>query len=90
MERNGRTGLEGTQLAFEALTSIDIEDRRRPTPIRRITRDDVMTAAEVAQLLGLPKSNVYELARRVELPCARLGRAMRFLREDIEVRLRAR
>ena len=54
----------------------------------RITREDVMTAAEVAQLLGLPKSTVYELARRGELPCARLGRTMRFLREDIEGRLR--
>lgn len=55
---------------------------------RQITRRDVMTAAEVAQLLALPKSTVYELARRGELPCARLGRTMRFLREDIERRLR--
>ena len=55
---------------------------------RRITREDVMTAAEVALLLGLPKSTVYELARRGELPCARLGRTVRFLRDDIERRLR--
>lgn len=55
---------------------------------RRITRDDVMTAAEVAALLGMPKSTIYELARRGELPCARLGRAMRFLRDDVEARLR--
>jgi putative molybdopterin biosynthesis protein len=54
----------------------------------RITREDVMTAAEVARLLALPKSTVYELARRGELPCARLGRTIRFLREDIEGRLR--
>ena len=47
-----------------------------------------MTAAEVARLLALPKSTVYELARRGELPCARLGRTIRFLREDIEGRLR--
>lgn len=47
-----------------------------------------MTAAEVARLLALPKSTVYELARRGELPCARLGRTIRFLREDIEARLR--
>ncbi len=46
-----------------------------------------MTAAEVALLLGLPKSTVYELARRGELPCARLGRTVRFLRDDIERRL---
>jgi len=55
---------------------------------RRMTREDVMTAAEVAVLLALPKSTVYELARRGELPCARLGRTVRFLREDIEGRLR--
>lgn len=57
-------------------------------PRRRLTRDDVMTAAEVADVLGLPKSTVYELARRGELPCARLGRAVRFVREDVEARLR--
>lgn len=54
----------------------------------RITRADVMTAAEVATLLALPKSTVYELARRGELPCARLCRTIRFLREDVEARLR--
>jgi len=47
-----------------------------------------MTAAEVAVLLALPKSTVYELARRGELPSARLGRTVRFLRDDIERRLR--
>lgn len=57
-------------------------------PRRRLTRDDVMTAAEVAEVLGLPKSTVYELARRGELPAARLGRAVRFVRDDIEARLR--
>jgi excisionase family DNA binding protein len=89
VERNGRTGLEATQLTFEALGGGGIEERRRTSPTR-ITREDVMTAAEVAQLLALPKSTVYELARRGELPCARLGRTMRFLREDIEGRLRGR
>jgi excisionase family DNA binding protein len=47
-----------------------------------------MTAAEVAVILRMPKSTVYALARCGELPCARLGRTMRFLREDIEARLR--
>jgi len=57
---------------------------------RRITREDVMTAREVAHMLALPKSTVYELARRGELPCARLGRTIRFIRDDVEARLRAR
>ncbi|HZV75058.1 MAG TPA: helix-turn-helix domain-containing protein [Conexibacter sp.] len=47
-----------------------------------------MTAAEVAGVLAMPKSTVYELARRGELPCARLGRTVRFLRDDVEARLR--
>lgn len=47
-----------------------------------------MTATEVAVVLALPKSTVYELARRGELPCARLGRTVRFLRDDVEARLR--
>jgi excisionase family DNA binding protein len=55
---------------------------------RPLTRADVMTAAEVANLLALPKSTVYELARRGELPCARLGRTIRFVRDDVEARLR--
>jgi excisionase family DNA binding protein len=48
-----------------------------------------MTASEVTQMLALPCSTVYELARRGELPCARLGRTIRFLRDEAEARLRA-
>jgi excisionase family DNA binding protein len=39
-----------------------------------LTRDEVMTASEVAELLHLPVSTVYYLARRGELPASRLGR----------------
>ena len=49
-----------------------------------LTRDEVMTAGEVAELLHLPVSTVYYLARRGELPACRLGRAWRFLRPRIE------
>jgi excisionase family DNA binding protein len=48
-----------------------------------------MTAREVADLLHLPVSTVYELARRGELPARRLGRAWRFLRPRLEEMLRA-
>ncbi len=47
-----------------------------------------MTASEVAAMLALPRSTVYELARRGELPCARLGRTIRFLRDEVEARIR--
>jgi excisionase family DNA binding protein len=56
---------------------------------RPLTRADVMTAAEVAKLLALPRSTVYELARRGDLPSARLGRTIRFVRDEVEERLRS-
>ena len=51
---------------------------------RGLTRDEVMTAAEVADFLHLPVSTVYYLARRGEIPAARLGRSWRFVRPRIE------
>lgn len=68
-----------------ALTSPDIQDRPVVALARRgLTRDEVMTAGEVAELLHLPVSTVYYLARRGEIPACRLGRAWRFLRPRIE------
>jgi excisionase family DNA binding protein len=51
---------------------------------RGLTRDEVLTASEVAELLHLPVSTVYYLARRGEIPACRLGRAWRFVRPRIE------
>ena len=64
----------------------------RPTgtaPRPALTRDQVMTAAEVVDLLQLPVSTIYYLARRGDLPAARFGRAYRFLRPRIEELLAA-
>ena len=49
-----------------------------------LTRDEVMTASEVANLLKMPVSTIYQLARRGELPARRLGRTWRFLRPRLE------
>ena len=54
------------------------------TPVLGLTRDEVLTAREVAQLLKMPVSAIYELARRGELPARRLGRTWRFLRPRLE------
>ena len=51
---------------------------------RPLTRNEVMTASEVSDLLRMPLSTVYELARRGELPASRFGRTWRFLRSRIE------
>ena len=44
----------------------------------------MLTATEVAELLKMPVSTVYELARRGELPASRLGKTWRFLRPRLE------
>lgn len=49
-----------------------------------LTRDEVMTAREVSDLLKMPVSTIYQLARRGELPARRLGRTWRFLRPRLE------
>jgi excisionase family DNA binding protein len=43
-----------------------------------------MTASEVAELLQLPVSTIYYLARQGQLPASRFGRAWRFLRPRLE------
>jgi excisionase family DNA binding protein len=68
-----------------APTATDINDRLGTVaPSDGLTRDQVMTAGEVAELLHLPVSTVYYLAARGEIPACRLGRAWRFLRPRIE------
>lgn len=55
-----------------------------PSPRSGLTREEVMTVSEVADLLHLPVSTVYYLARRGEIPACRLGRTWRFVRPRIE------
>ena len=61
---------------------------RRPGPRTGLTREDVMTASEVGALLRLASSSVYDLARRGVIPGHRVGRAWRFIRQEIEDWLR--
>lgn len=51
-----------------------------PTPL---TRTDVLSTTEVAELLGIPRSTVHRLARRGELPARRVGRRWLFLRDRL-------
>ncbi|HEY6775382.1 MAG TPA: helix-turn-helix domain-containing protein [Thermoleophilaceae bacterium] len=50
---------------------------------RQLTRTDVLSTSEVAELLGIPRSTVHELARRGELPARRVGRRWLFLRDRL-------
>jgi excisionase family DNA binding protein len=54
-----------------------------PADLRPLTRADVLSTSEVAELLGMPRSTVHELARRGDLPARRVGRRWLFLRDRI-------
>ena len=48
--------------------------------------EPLLTAADVADLLAVPRSSVYEYARRLHhpLPSLHIGRHRRFLRSEVE------
>jgi excisionase family DNA binding protein len=48
--------------------------------------EPLLTAEEVARLLAVPRSSVYEYARRLHrpLPSIAVGRHRRFYRSDVE------
>jgi excisionase family DNA binding protein len=48
-----------------------------------LTRENVLSASEVADLLGIPRSTVHQLARRGDLPARRVGRRWLFLRDRV-------
>ena len=50
----------------------------------RGTRADVMSATDVAVLLGAPKSTVEDWARRGVIPSRKRGRRRLFLRWEVE------
>lgn len=52
--------------------------------------DRLLTADDVAALLRLPVSTIYDLARTGRLPHLRIGRALRFSRYDLEAHLAER
>jgi excisionase family DNA binding protein len=60
------------------------DDVQLAVPAGSLTRRDVLTARDVAEFLRIPVSTVYDLARRGVLPAHRVGRAWRFLRQEIE------
>jgi excisionase family DNA binding protein len=49
-----------------------------------LTRADVLTATEASNLLGIPRSTLYALARRNELPARQIGRRWVFRRTLLE------
>ncbi len=57
---------------------------RIPERSRGITRADVMSASDVAVLIGAPKSTIEDWARRGVIPSRKKGRRRLFLRWEVE------
>ena len=53
-------------------------------PLRSLTRSELMTAREVAELIGVPISTVRQWGRNGTLPRVKLGRHVRFIRSHVE------
>jgi hypothetical protein len=71
-----------------AYTAVERPIRHAVSTLPRLTRDEVLDARQVADLLHLPASTVLDYARREILPAHKLGRRWIFLRDEIELRLR--
>ena len=56
---------------------------------RPLTAADVMTAAEVAELLRVPQSTVEDWGRRGVIPSRKIGRRRIYIRSRIEALLLA-
>lgn len=53
-------------------------DDHQPDPL-----DELLTAEQLATLLGMRKSTIEDYARRGVLPSLKLGRHRRFVRSDV-------
>ena len=70
--------------AYATQITDSVSSRGAAQPAVILTRDEVMTAREVADLLRMPTSTVYELARKGVPPARQRGRTWRFLRPRLE------
>jgi excisionase family DNA binding protein len=46
--------------------------------------EPLLSAAQAGSLLGIPRSSVYDYAKRGELPYVRVGKHVKFIRQDLE------
>jgi excisionase family DNA binding protein len=60
---------------------LTLDDLNRP---RGLTRAELMTSRELAELLDVPISTVLEWGRNGTLPRVKLGRHVRFIRAHVE------
>ena len=60
---------------------------RYPWGDRPLGREDILTAGQVAELLGLREGTIEDYARRDLLPSFKLGKHRRFIRAQVDARI---
>ena len=58
-------------------------------PRRQLTREDVLDVREVAELLHIPLSTIFDYARRGVIPGHKLGRRWVFLHDELDAAVRS-
>ena len=69
------------------LAGMELSPYLQDTPAVGVELDEpLLTASQIAGLLAVPRSSVYEYARRTHqpLPSVMIGRHRRFYRSDVE------
>ena len=64
------------------MLSVSAYDHRAES--HELLSEPLLSAAEAGALLGIPRSSVYDYAKRGELPHVRVGRHIKFIRQDLE------
>ena len=52
--------------------------------IPEILREPLLDARQASALLGIPRSSIYDYAKRGVLPHVKIGRHLKFIRSDLE------
>jgi excisionase family DNA binding protein len=78
-----RAWLKNTHFARLSLAAMSRADDNRSEP-RELLSEPLLSAAEAGALLGIPRSSVYDYAKRGELPHVRVGKHVKFIRQDLE------
>ena len=65
----------------------DSAPTRYPWGERPLGREDILTAGQVADLLGLREGTIEDYARRDLLPSFKLGKHRRFIRAQVDARI---
>ena len=76
-------GVRALQVVYN--DNLTIPFTTEPTGHDRTSGEQLLTADDVAVWLAVPRSSVYEYARREHdpLPAVRIGRHLRFQRDDV-------